>query len=129
MGKEPYYVGIAEFGIEQLSTAIEMISDSPAMYTIICANHDRPSHCQELLDQVLEIGLTESGNLPVVEMVTTLTAQGYAVCTWEVRVKNRNYSVFIRQLSYNNVERRNSMSLRGVSFEIRMNRDVSCSTY
>lgn len=82
VGKEPYYVGIAEFGIEQLTTAIEMISDSPAMYTIICANHDRPSHCQELLDQVVDIGLTESGGLPVVEMVTTLTAQGYAVCTW-----------------------------------------------
>ncbi len=82
VGKEPYYVGIAEFGIEQLTTAIEMISDSPAMYTIICANHDRPSHCQELLDQVLDIGLTESGGLPVVEMVTTLTAQGYAICTW-----------------------------------------------
>ncbi|WP_286946423.1 hypothetical protein [Exiguobacterium sp. UBA4551] len=82
VGKEPYYVGIAEFGIEQLTTAIEMISDSPAMYIIICANHDRPSHCQELLDQVLDIGLTESGGLPVVEMVTTLTAQGYAVCTW-----------------------------------------------
>ncbi len=82
VGKEPYYVGIAEFGLEQLSRAIEMISDSPAMYTIICANHDRPSHCQELLDQVLDIGLTESGGLPVVEMVTTLTAQGYAVCTW-----------------------------------------------
>lgn len=82
VGKEAYYVGIAEFGIEQLTTAIEMISDSPAMYTIICGNHDRPSHCQELLDQVLDIGLTESGGLPVVEMVTTLTAQGYAVCTW-----------------------------------------------
>lgn len=82
VGKEPYYVGIAEFGIEQLTTAIEMISDSPAMYPIICANHDRPSHCQELLDQVLDIGLTESGGLPVVEMVTTLTAQGYAICTW-----------------------------------------------
>ncbi|WP_214722951.1 hypothetical protein [Exiguobacterium sp. s143] len=82
VGKEPYYVGIAEFGIKQLTTAVKMISDSPAMYTIICGNHDRPSHCQELLDQVLDIGLTESGNLPVVEMVTTLTAQGYAVCTW-----------------------------------------------
>jgi len=82
VGKEPYYVGIAEFGIKQLTTAIEMISDSPAMYTIICANHDRPSHCQELLDQVLDNGLTESGGLPVVEMVTTLTAQGYAICTW-----------------------------------------------
>lgn len=82
VGEEPYYVGISEFGLEQLSRAIEMISDSPAMYTIICANHDRPLHCQELLDQVLDIGLTESGGLPVVEMVTTLTAQGYAVCTW-----------------------------------------------
>ncbi|HAB34191.1 MAG TPA: hypothetical protein DCE40_08860 [Exiguobacterium sp.] len=82
VGEEPYYVGIAEFGLEQLSRAIEMISDSPSRYTIICANHDRPSHCQELLDQVLDFGLTESGGLPVVEMVTTLTAQGYAVCTW-----------------------------------------------
>ncbi|MGI1807070.1 hypothetical protein ACRPK8_15190 [Exiguobacterium sp. TDN 0502] len=82
VGEEPYYVGIAEFGIEQLTTAIEMISDSLAMYTIICANRDRPSHCQELLDQVLDIGLTESGGLPVVEMVTTVTAQGYAICTW-----------------------------------------------
>ncbi|WP_313635379.1 hypothetical protein [Exiguobacterium sp.] len=80
--KEPYYVGIAEFGLEQLSRAIEMISDSPAMYTIICANHDRPLHCQELLTQVLDIGLTESGDVPVVEIVTTLAAQGYAVCTW-----------------------------------------------
>ncbi len=82
VGEEPYYVGIAEFGLEQLSRAIEMISDSPSRYTIICANHDRPSQCQELLDQVLDFGLTESGGLPVVEMVTTLTAQGYAVCTW-----------------------------------------------
>jgi len=82
VGEEPYYVGIAEFGLEQLSRAIEMISDSPSRYTIICANHDRPLHCQELLTQVLDIGLTESGDVPVVEMVTTLTAQGYAVCTW-----------------------------------------------
>lgn len=82
VGKEPYYVWIAEFGIKQLTTAVEMISDSPAMYNIICGNHDRPPHCQELLDQVLDIGLTESGGLPVVEMVTTLTAQGYSICTW-----------------------------------------------
>ncbi|MEK4647684.1 hypothetical protein MKY22_07100 [Exiguobacterium sp. FSL W8-0210] len=82
VGEESYYVGIAKFGLEQLSRAIEMISDSPAMYTIICANHDRPLHCQELLTQVLDIGLTESGDVPVVEMVTTLAAQGYAVCTW-----------------------------------------------
>ncbi|WP_426273117.1 hypothetical protein [Exiguobacterium sp. R-17] len=82
VGEEPYYVGIAEFGLEQLSTAIEMISDSPSRYTIICANHDRPLHCQELLTHVLDIGLTESGDVPVVEMVPTLTAQGYAVCTW-----------------------------------------------
>lgn len=82
VGEESYYVGIAEFGLEQLSRAIEMISDSPSRYTIICANHDRPLHCQELLTQVLDIGLTESGSLPVVDMITTLTAQGYAVCTW-----------------------------------------------
>ncbi|WP_313491648.1 DUF2691 family protein, partial [Exiguobacterium sp.] len=36
----------------------------------------------------------------------------------EVQVKNRNYSVFIRQPSYDKVERGDSMSLRGVSFEI-----------
>lgn len=82
VGEEPYYVEIAEFGLEQLSRTIEMISDSPSRYTIICANHDRPLHCQELLTQVLDIGLTERGDVPVVEMVTTLTAQGYAVCTW-----------------------------------------------
>ncbi|WP_290787248.1 hypothetical protein [Exiguobacterium sp. UBA7533] len=82
VGEEPYYVGIAEFGLEQLSRAIEMISNSHSMYTIVCANYARPSHCQELLDQVLDFGLTECGGLPVVEMVTTLTAQGYAVCTW-----------------------------------------------
>ena len=82
VGEEPYYVGIAEFGLEQLSRAIEMISDSPSRYTIICANQNRSSHCQELLTQVLDIGLTESGGVPVVEMVPTLTAQGYAVCTW-----------------------------------------------
>lgn len=94
VGEEPYYVGIAEFGLEQLTIAIEMISASPSMYTIICANHDRPSHCQDLLTQVLDIGLIESGDVPVAEMVPTLTAQGYAVCTWGSSSEEQEFQCF-----------------------------------
>lgn len=82
IGEAPYYVGIAEFGIEQLPKAIALVGDDPSMYGIFCTEYDESSHCQKLLDQVLEIGLTEDGDLPIFEMVTTLTVKGYGVCTW-----------------------------------------------
>ncbi|WP_214855076.1 hypothetical protein [Exiguobacterium sp. s166] len=82
IGEDPYYIGIAEFGIEQLPTAIALVSDDHSMYVISCAENNESSHCQKLLDQVLEIGLKEDGDLPIFEMVSTLTAKGYAVCTW-----------------------------------------------
>lgn len=72
-----------------------MISDSPSMYTIICTNHDRPSYCQELLAQVHDIGLTESGSLPVTEIVRTFTARGYAVCTWGSSSEEQELQCFL----------------------------------